>query len=43
VKEVGVEWAIQQSQELMKNNVPCLHFYTMGTSDVTRRVASKVF
>jgi len=43
VKEVGIEWCIEQSKELIKGNVPCLHFYTMGTSDVTKRVASKVF
>jgi methylenetetrahydrofolate reductase (NADPH) len=43
VREVGIEWCIQQSKELMKANVPCLHFYTMGTSETTRRVASKVF
>jgi methylenetetrahydrofolate reductase (NADPH) len=43
VKEAGIEWSIQQSKELIKNNVPCLHFYTMGTSEVTRRVASEVF
>jgi dolichol-phosphate mannosyltransferase len=33
VRQVGVEWAIQQSIELKKHNVPCLHFYTMGKSD----------
>jgi len=43
VKEVGIEWCIQQSKELIKEKIPCLHFYTMGTSDVTKRVASKVF
>jgi methylenetetrahydrofolate reductase (NADPH) len=43
VKEVGIEWCIQQSKELVKANVPCLHFYTMGTSESTRRVASEVF
>jgi len=43
VKEVGIKWAIQQSKELIKNNVPCMHFYTMGTSETTRRVASEVF
>jgi methylenetetrahydrofolate reductase (NADPH) len=43
VKEVGIKWAIQQSKELVKNNVPCMHFYTMGTSETTRRVASEVF
>ena len=43
VKEVGIKWAIQQSNELIKNNVPCIHFYTMGASETTRRVASEVF
>jgi methylenetetrahydrofolate reductase (NADPH) len=43
VKEVGIEWCINQSKELIKATVPCLHYYTMGTSEVTRRVASKVF
>lgn len=43
VKEVGIQWCIKQSKELVKANVPCLHFYTMGTSESTRRVASEVF
>lgn len=43
VKEVGTEWCIHQSQELIKFGVPILHFYTMGSSEVVRRVASKVF
>ena len=43
VKEVGIKWAIEQSKELIKNKVPCMHFYTMGTSETTRRVASEVF
>lgn len=42
-KEVGIEWAIQQSRELVEHKAPCLHFYTMGTSETTRRVASAVF
>ena len=43
VKEVGIKWCIQQSQELKKAGVPCLHYYTMGTSDSTKRVAKEVF
>jgi len=43
VKEVGIRWAIEQCKELIKGGVPCLHFYTMGVSDATRRVASEVF
>ncbi len=43
VKEVGIEWCINQSKELYRSNVPVLHFYTMGTSDSTKRVVEKVF
>ncbi|MBK8845726.1 MAG: methylenetetrahydrofolate reductase [NAD(P)H] [Bacteroidetes bacterium] len=43
VKEVGIAWAIQQSKELIKANVPCLHFYTMGNPDITRKVATAIF
>jgi len=42
-KEAGIEWCIKQSKELIKFGAPCLHFYTMGTSEATRRVASQVF
>ena len=43
VKEVGIKWCIEQSKELKKAKVPCLHYYTMGTSDSTKRVAKEVF
>lgn len=43
VREIGIKWCIEQSKELKKANVPCLHYYTMGTSDSTKRVAKEVF
>ncbi len=43
VREIGIKWCIQQSKELVKANVPCLHYYTMGSSENTRRVACEVF
>lgn len=43
VREVGIEWCIAQSKELMKIGTPCLHFYTMGLSETTKRVASQLF
>lgn len=43
IKEVGVEWAIQQCRELHTAKVPCLHFYTMGSSATCKRVASKIY
>jgi methylenetetrahydrofolate reductase (NADPH) len=42
-KEIGVEWAIQQSLELKKAGVPALHYYTIGISDNIRKIASEVF
>ncbi|MBK3516287.1 methylenetetrahydrofolate reductase [NAD(P)H] [Carboxylicivirga sp. N1Y132] len=43
VKQVGVEWCIQQSKELMQHNVPILHFYTMMATNSTRKVAEAIF
>ena len=43
VKQVGIEWAIQQSKELKKANVPCLHYYTMSRPEVTVAIAKEVF
>jgi len=43
VRQVGVEWAIQQSRELIKFGVPVLHFYTMGKSDNIRKIVKEVF
>jgi methylenetetrahydrofolate reductase (NADPH) len=43
VKEVGIEWCIQQSKELIKENVPTLHFYSMGKSDPIYRIAKALF
>lgn len=42
VKEVGVEWAIQQSRELLEYGVPGLHFFTLGQSDNIRQIVSTV-
>ncbi|MBB6609670.1 methylenetetrahydrofolate reductase [NAD(P)H] [Pontibacter sp. Tf4] len=41
--QVGVEWAIKQSKELMEFGVPCLHYYSMGKSDSVRKVAEALF
>ena len=43
VKNVGVEWSIQQAKELMAAKVPCLHFYSMGKSTAIQQIASKLF
>jgi len=36
--ELGVQWAIHQSKDLIKNNVPIIHYYTMGNSENIQRI-----
>lgn len=43
VNQVGIEWGIQQSKELKAANVPCIHYYTMSTSDAVKTIASEIF
>ena len=42
-KEIGIEWAIQQSKELIEFGVPTLHYYSMGKSESVFKVAQEVF
>jgi methylenetetrahydrofolate reductase (NADPH) len=43
IQEVGVEWGIKQSKELMAAGVPVLHYYSMGKSDSVYRIAKELF
>ncbi|WP_236975588.1 methylenetetrahydrofolate reductase [NAD(P)H] [Membranihabitans maritimus] len=43
VKEVGIEWCIQQCKELKEAGVPGIHFYTMGDSKTISKIAEAVF
>ncbi|MEN2282510.1 methylenetetrahydrofolate reductase [NAD(P)H] [Algoriphagus sp. SE2] len=43
VREVGIEWSINQCRELIKANVPSLHFYTMSKASTTYAIAKEVF
>lgn len=38
VADIGIEWAIQQSEELMSAGVPCVHFYIMSSADTVKQV-----
>jgi methylenetetrahydrofolate reductase (NADPH) len=42
-REVGIEWAIMQSKELIKLGVPGIHYYTLGRSDNVARIVKSVF
>lgn len=43
VKQVGVEWCIAQSKELMAKEVPVLHYYTMSKAEETEQIAAAIF
>lgn len=43
VRQVGIEFAIQQSKELRDFGVPVLHYYSMGKSDNIKAIASALF
>lgn len=42
-REIGIEWCINQSRELMAHGVPVLHYYSMGKAEAVRRVAAALF
>ena len=43
VRQVGIEWAIQQSKDLIAKGAPVVHFYSMGKSDNIKAIAREVF
>ena len=43
VRQVGIEWAVQQSKELIAKGAPVVHFYSMGKSDNVKAIAKEVF
>ncbi|MDF1548598.1 MAG: methylenetetrahydrofolate reductase [NAD(P)H] [Bacteroidales bacterium] len=42
-RQVGVEWAIMQSKELIERKAPAVHYYTMGKADNIYNIAKAVF
>ena len=43
IKQVGIEWCIMQSKELIKGEAPVLHYYSMGKSDNICKIAKELF
>jgi methylenetetrahydrofolate reductase (NADPH) len=43
VRQVGIDWCIEQSKELLRAGVPVLHYYSMGKSDNIKDIAKAVF
>ena len=42
-RQVGVEWCVQQSKELIEYGVPCLHYYSMGNAEPVYTIAKQLF
>ena len=43
VFNVGIEWGIKQSKELLDHGVPVLHYFTVGISENIRQIAKAIF
>lgn len=43
VRQIGIEWCINQSRELQKAGIPVLHYYSMGKSSNIQKVAEAIF
>ena len=43
IRQVGIEWATQQSKELVAAGVPVVHYYSMGKSSNIEAIAREVF
>lgn len=43
IKQIGIEWCINQSKELMQAGIPVLHYYSMGKAENIRTIAKAVF
>lgn len=43
IRQVGIEWAIKQSKELIAFGVPVVHYYSMGKSSNIKAIAKEVF
>ncbi|MFR9524064.1 MAG: methylenetetrahydrofolate reductase [NAD(P)H] [Rikenellaceae bacterium] len=43
VRQIGLEWTIAQSRELMAAKVPVLHYYTMSKTTNIEQIARSIF
>lgn len=43
VKQLGIEWSIAQTKDLISKSAPCVHFYTMGKSEAVRKIVQEAF
>jgi len=42
-RNIGIEWCVLQSKDLLAHGVPCLHLYTMSDVSTVKEVCQKIF
>ena len=43
VKQVGIEWGVEQCRQLMQHGVKSLHFYTVSAVDSIAQIAKRIY
>jgi methylenetetrahydrofolate reductase (NADPH) len=43
MKQLGIEWGIQQCKELIQAGVPSLHFYALGATESVMGIAKGIY
>lgn len=43
IREVGIEWCVTQSKELIERGTPAIHYYTMSKTENIAKIARRVF
>ncbi len=43
IKQVGIEWGVQQCRQLMQHNVQSIHFYTVSAVDSIAQIAKQIY
>jgi len=42
VKQIGIDWTLQQCQELLEAKVPCIHFFILLDADLVTQIISSI-
>ena len=43
VAQIGIDWCVAQSKELLKAGIPVLHYYSMGKAENIKEIAKQIF
>lgn len=43
VAQIGIDWCVEQSKELLKAGIPVLHYYSMGKAENIKEIAKQIF